>query len=191
MSMVTSPSLSGHSRKFVTKFTNSGDERYSSSFGDDVNATNFIYDAEVYFAGSTGQVANLEMDLNQVTSNGQTVIYGFQCAGGSGKWEYTENRGTPTKYDDHWVASGASCNVRNWSANTWHHVVVSYSRNSSGKVTYHSVWLDGKQSAINVTVPSSFALGWGKTMSANFQIDGHGSSGTVTVYLDRLTIYRW
>ncbi len=160
MTMVSSPSLSGHARKFVTGYSNGGDERYSLTFGDDTSASNFLYDAYVYVAGSTSTVANLELDLNQVMSNGQTVIYGFQCDGYSGKWAYTENAGTPTKSSAHWISSGASCNVRSWSANTWHHVQISYSRSSAGKVTYKSVWLDGKQQTINATVPSAFALGW-------------------------------
>lgn len=191
MTMVSSPSLSGHARKFVTKYSNAGDERYSLTFGDDTSASNFLYDAYVYVAGSTSTVANLELDLNQVMSNGQTVIYGFQCDGYSGKWAYTENAGTPTKSSAHWISSGASCNVRSWSANAWHHVQISYSRNSAGAVTYKSVWLDGKQQTINATVPSAFALGWGDVMSTNFQVDGLGSSGTATLYLDKLTIYRW
>ncbi len=102
-----------------------------------------------------------------------------------------ENSGTPTKSSAHWLSSGAACNVRNWSTNAWHHVQISYSRSSAGKVTYKSVWLDGKQSTINATVPSAFALGWGDVMSTNFQVDGLGSSGTATLYLDKLTVYRW
>jgi hypothetical protein len=32
--------------------------------------------------------------------------------------------------------------------------------------------------------------GWGPTMLTNFQVDGLGS-GSNTVYLDDLTVYRW
>ena len=74
--------------------------------------------------------------------------------------------------------------------NQWHHVQISYSRNSSGYVTYHSVWLDGSESQINATVPSAFALGWAPVLLTNFQIDGIGS-GSNTVYLDKVTISRW
>jgi hypothetical protein len=66
-----------------------------------------------------------------------------------------------------------------------------YSRDDSGNVTYHSVWLDGQQSNINATVNSAFALGWAPVLLTNFQVDGIGSSGTPTVYLDSLNIYRW
>ena len=191
MSIVSSPSLSDHARRFVTKYSKAGDERYSATFGDDTSATNLVYDGWVYVAGSTKEVANLEMDLNQVMPNGQTVIYGFQCDGYSGAWDYSENKGTPTKPDVKWVSSGAKCNVRDWSANTWHHVQVSFSRTSTGKVTYKAVWLDGVEHALNITVLSAYALGWSPSLSTNFQVDGLGSSGSITFYLDKLIVYRW
>jgi len=191
MSIVGSPSRSGHARKFATKFSSAGDERYSVTFGDNTSSTNFLYDAWVYVASPASDIANLELDVNQVMPNGQTVIFGFQCDGYSGTWGYSENSGTPTKSSAHWLTSKAKCNVRDWGTNTWHHVQVSYSRDSSGHVTYKSVWLDGAEQEINATVPSAFALGWGPTLSTNFQVDGLGSSGSSTLYLDDLTVYRW
>jgi hypothetical protein len=136
-------------------------------------------------------IANLEMDMNQVLANGQTVIYGVQCDGYSGTWDYTTNAGTPQSPVDQWLHSNAPCNVQNWSTQTWHHVQIQYSRDDSGNVTYQSVWLDGVQSAINATVPSAFALGWGQVLLTNFEVDGSGASGSATVYLDDLTVYRW
>jgi hypothetical protein len=191
MSIVGSPSRSGHARKFVTKFSSAGDERYSVTFGNDTSSTNFLYDGWVYIASPSSGIANLELDMNQVMPNGQTVIFGFQCDGYSGTWGYSENAGTPTKPSAHWLTSKAKCNVRDWSTNTWHHVQVSYSRDSSGHVTYKAVWLDGAEQEVNATVPSAFALGWGPTLSTNFQVDGLGSSGSSTLYLDDLTVYRW
>jgi hypothetical protein len=191
MSIVGSPSRNGGTRAFYTKFTNSAGERYWASFGDDAQATHFIYDTWIYLTNSAGTIANLEMDMNQVMSNGQTVIYGFQCDGYSNTWDYTANAGTPQYPKDVWIHSKQYCNPRAWSRNTWHHVQVHYSRDSSGRVTYYSVWLDGRRQDINATVPSAFALGWGKTLLVNFQVDGLGSSGSNTVYLSDLTIYRW
>ena len=191
MALVGSPSLTGSARRFITNFSNDGGERYQISFGDDESATNFVYDGWVYLTSSSSKVANLEMDLNQVMSNGQTVIFGFQCDGWSGTWDYTANAGSPTKSKDVWVHSGAACNPRSWSINTWHHVQIYYSRSSDGVVAYHTVWLDGKGQAINATVASAFALGWAPTLLSNFQVDGYGSGGQSVVYLDDLVIYRW
>jgi hypothetical protein len=185
------PSLSGQTRQFTTNFTAAGGERYDVAFGDDTQAENFLYDGWVYLNGSISTVANLEFDMNQTMPNGETVIFGFQCDGYSSTWDYTANAGTPKNYIDTWRHSAAKCNVHNWSLNTWHHVQVSYSRDSAGNVTYKAVWLDGTEQTINATVPSAFALGWAPVLLTNFQVDGLGSRGTATVYLDNLMVYRW
>jgi hypothetical protein len=189
--MVNAPSLSGNARQFQTSYSNSGDERYYTSFGADTVPTNFLYDAWVYIASPSSDVANLEMDMNQVMSNGQTVIFGVQCDGYSGTWDYTANEGTPANYSDVWLHSTAPCNPRNWAPNAWHHVQISYSRDAAGNVTYGSVWLDSVEQSLNVTVPSAFALGWSSMLLTNFQVDGVGTSGSTTVYLDNLAVYRW
>jgi hypothetical protein len=192
MAMVGSPSVTGNALEFYTTYSWYGGELYYANFGDDTTSSNFVYDGWVYLTNSSGSIANVEMDMNQTMSNGETVIFGFQCDGWNGTWDYTENAGTPTAPVDHWVQSGAACNVRNWSQYTWHHVQVSYSRDGYGNVTYQSVWLDGNQQQINATVPSAFALGWAPTLLTNFQVDsiapGWSSS---TIYLDDLTISRW
>ncbi len=188
---VSSPSMSGSAREFATNYSNGGDERFNVSFGDDTTSTNFLYDAFVYLNSSSSKIANLEMDLNQVMPNGQTVIFGFQCDGYSSTWDYTANQGTPTSPVDVWVHSNKYCNPRTWSINVWHHVQISYSRNSSGQVTYNAVYLDGLEMPINATVSSAFALGWAPVLLTNFQIDGLGSSGSATAYVDHLTVYRW
>lgn len=190
-SLVATPAHTGAAREFVTHFTDGGGQLYHASFGDDTQATNFLYDAWVYLNSSASQIANLEMDMNQVMDNGQTVIYGFQCDGYSGTWDYSENAGTPEKSSGRWVHSKAACNVRNWGISEWHHVQISYSRNDAGVVTYKAVWLDGREQAINGTALGARALGWGPTLLTNFQVDGLGTGGTATVYLDDLTVYRW
>jgi hypothetical protein len=192
MSMASSPSHGGSARKFSTSYSDYGGERYDVSFGDDTSATNFLYDGWIYLASPSNSIANIEMDMNQVMSNGQTVIFGFQCDGWSSTWDYTKNAGTAEKPKDAWVHSGAYCNPRSWATNAWHHVQVTYSRDDSGNVTYKSVWLDGVESGINATVPSAFALGWGPTLLTNLQVDGGTAGGSSsTVFMDDLVIYRW
>jgi hypothetical protein len=191
-SMTSSPSLSGNALQLYTTYTYYGGQRYYAWFGDDTSARNFVYDGWIYLTNSSGSISNLEMDMNQVMPNGQTVIFGFQCDGWSGTWDYSENVGTPTAPVDRWVTSSAPCNVRSWAQYTWHHVQISYSRDDYGTVTYQSVWLDGNQQQINATVPSAYALGWAPTLLTNFQVGsfvpGWSSS---TVYLDNLTVSRW
>ncbi|MGA7109972.1 MAG: hypothetical protein WBY75_19635 [Terracidiphilus sp.] len=189
--IVGQPSKSGSARQFTTTFSNDGDERYDVLFGADTQASNFVYDGWIYIGSPAADVGNLEMDLNQVMANGETVLFGFQCDGYSGTWDYTENAGTAQSPTDAWVHSGAACNPRTWTADAWHHVQISYARDDAGNVTYNSVWLDGTEQTINATVPSAFALGWSSSLVTNFQVDGVGSGGSSTVYLDDLTVYRW
>lgn len=189
--LVGSPSLSGSAREFATSYANSGDERYAAPFGLDTESTHFIYDGWVYLASPSSDIANLEMDLNQVMANGQTVIFGFQCDGYSGTWDYTKNAGTPNAPVDQWVHTTEPCNPRTWTTDTWHHVQISFARDDAGNATYNAVWLDGNEQVINATVPAAFALGWSSTLLTNLQVDGLGSGGSSTVYLDQLTVYRW
>jgi len=192
MSLVNSPSVSGTARKFLTTYTNYGGERYSINAGTDAVSTNFLMETRIYVAMPNTDIANVELDLNQVLSNGQTVIFGIQCDGWSNTWDYTVNAGTPQKPVDQWLHTTQSCNPRKWTTNAWHHIQLSYSRNSSGDVTYKSVWFDGVEQDINETAPSAFALGWGPALLVNFQVDGATStSGSSIVYLDNFTVYRW
>jgi hypothetical protein len=189
--VVGAPSLNGNTREYQISFNNSGSERFYASFGDDNTSTNFLYDAYIYLGSNSSQIANIEMDLNQTMQNGQTAIFGFQCDGWSSTWDYTANTGSATKPVDVWVHSNKYCNPRTWSINAWHHVQISYSRTTSGMVTYNAVYLDGLEMPIGVTVNSAFALGWAPSLLTNFQIDGYGSSGAANVWVDNLTIYRW
>jgi hypothetical protein len=78
--------------------------------GTDANATNSLYDAEVWI--KTGSVVgNLEMDNNQVIANGNTVIYAFQCAGSSNTWDCSSNAGTPKAPIVRWLHSDQPCNA--------------------------------------------------------------------------------
>ena len=192
MSMSSSPSMTGAARLFANQFNDYGGQRYSAQFSDDVNASNFLYDTWVYIANNADGFANLEFDLEQTMANGQTAIMGFQCDSWIGRWDYAVNGGSPTAPNDTWLHSYAPCNVHTWGANQWHHVQIYTSRNDSGWVTYHSVWLDGTEQDLNFTVFSGYALGWAPTILTNFQIDGN-SAGTTwgNVYLDELTVYRW
>ena len=189
--LTSSPSQSGAARVFNTAFIKAGGERYHVSFGADANAKHFVYDGWVYVASPSDSVANLEFDMNQVLANGLTVIFGFQCDGYSGTWDFSQNKGTPDAPSGGWVHTKAACNPRKWTTDTWHHVQVSYSRDDAGNVTYESVWFDGTEQAINQTVLSGYSLGWGKVLLTNFQVDGLGASGANTVYIDNLTVTRW
>lgn len=191
MSIVSSPTMSGVTRKFTMNFRNAAGMRWWTSFGADTGAHNFLYDVRVYLDSTSSDIANIEMDMNQVIANGQTIIYGFQCDGYSNTWDYTTNAGSPSNPVDQWLHTSIPCNPRNWAKNVWHHIQVAYSRDNYGNVTYHYVTFDGVQKNINETVPSAFALGWSSVLLTNFQIDGLGGYGNVNAYVDKMTVSRW
>jgi hypothetical protein len=190
--LTRSPSLSGNARRTYVSFDDSGGELYHVSFGKDTAATHFIYDAEVYLENSS-VLGNIEMDMNQVMANGNTIIYGVQCDGNSGTWDYTLNLGTPRRPRIKWMHSNVACpDPKTWELNVWHHVQISYYRDDVGNVTYESVVLDGNQADfVGAKGNSAFSLGWDFTLLTNFQLDGLGSDGSITAYLDKVTVSRW
>lgn len=190
--VVSSPSYSGHARRFSMSFTDSGGERFYKSFSDDTSATHFIYDVQVMLA-HTSTLANVELDMNQVLSNGFTVIYGFQCNGYYGTWDYSVNAGTPTMRKTTWVHSNAKCAYpRQWTQNVWHHIQIAYSRDAAGVVTYHNIVFDGiEQDLVNAVGNGAYALSWSPVLLTNFQLDGMGSGGSMDAYVDNLIVYHW
>jgi hypothetical protein len=175
-------------RKFYMTYAKHGGVRWHVSFAKDAAATHFIYDTYVYIVDPS-QVANLELDMNQVMSNGKTVIFGTQCSSYTKTWEYTYVSGGA-----HWKSSNVPCNPKNWAAKSWHHVQIASHRNSSGYVTYDWVNVDGAHHAFsNATVYSAESLGWAHgDLLINFQMDGANyTSGSITAYIHKMTIFRW
>jgi hypothetical protein len=176
-------------REFYMTYSARGGEIYHVSFATDKVATHFVYDANVYVADPS-QLANLEMDMNDVTADGKTIILGTQCSTYSKSWEYTlAASGHP-----HWHASNIPCDPMKWSANTWHHIQIASHRDNSGNATYDWVGVDGQYTDFqNATGPDALSLGWAiGDLLINFQIDGSSkTSGSNTLYTDKLIVYRW
>jgi len=175
-------------REAFSTYSDHGGEIYHLSFAKDTTVSNFVYDTYIYL-DDPSQIENIEMDMNQVMSDGRTVILATQCAGTSGTFEYT----TISKGGTHWHPSNIPCNPKNWTAKTWHHVQIATHRDDSGNVTYDWVNLDGTATNFkNATGPSAENLGWPTgDLLLNFQLDGAGTSGSITAYIDELTIHRW
>ncbi len=192
MSIASSPSVAGASRLFANEFKDYGGERYWVHFSDDTSAQNFLYDGWVYIHDSSSGFKNLEFDVAQTMDNGQTAMMAFQCDGWNHTWDYGINAGSAAKSKATWRHSSAYCNPQAWGLNAWHHVQIYISRNDSGSLTYHAVWLDGNKQTLEATAFGAFDLGWGPAIITQFQVDG-SSSGTTygNVYLDELSVYRW
>jgi hypothetical protein len=180
--------LYDEAREFYMTYSQRGGVRWHISFANDTKATHFVYDTYIYIVDPT-QVANLELDMNQVMSDGRTVIFGTQCSIYSKTWEYTlVANGT------RWHPSNIPCNPQSWAAKTWHHVQIASHRDDKGNVSYDWVNVDGVHSEfVNATVNSAEALGWQKgTLLINFQLDGASKDGgTITAYAHNVTVLRW
>jgi hypothetical protein len=178
-----------NAREYYMTYTARGGERWSLSFAKDSGATHFVLDTYVYVVNPS-QLANLELDLNQVLSNGKTVIMGTQCSGFNKVWEWTAYQ------NGHygWHKSSIACNPMSWSAKTWHHIQIGFHRDSSGVVTHDWVSMDGKKSSFSgAKANAAKSMGWEpKTLQMNVQMDGYSkSSGSVKIYLHKTTFYRW
>jgi hypothetical protein len=175
-------------REFYMTYSSRGGVRWHISFARDENATHFVYDTYVYLTDPS-QVANVELDMNQVISDRRTVIFGTQCSSYSKTWEYTIVSG-----GTHWKSSNIACNPKNWVANTWHHIQIASHRDNGGIVTYDWVNFDETHSDFkDATGDSAEALGWAKgDLLINFQLDGPAKdSGAITAYVHKMTVLRW
>jgi hypothetical protein len=176
-------------REFYMTYSGRGGERWHDSFARDTTSTHFIMDTYVYVV-NPDQLANLELDLNQVMSDGRTVIYGTQCSTYSGTWEWSYYGGN----SPHWHPSNIPCDTRKWTANTWHHIQVAFHRDSNGYVTHDWVNFDGTHTDFTgAAAGSAKALGWSKgSMIMNIQMDGwNKSSGNLTAFFHKTTYYSW
>jgi hypothetical protein len=179
-------------RMFYVTYSGRAGERFFISFGSSTAATHFIYDTFVYIRDPS-QVENIEMDINQVMSDGRTVTFAAQCAGTSRTWEYTAATAVDGDRHAHWHASNIPCDPKEWTP-SWHHVQIASSRDISGNVTYEWVSLDGTTSNfVDASGPSAENLGWKVgDLVLNFQVDGaNTTSESITAYVENLTVYRW
>jgi len=178
--------LSGSLRRFDVVWKHFGGERFHIGPADkDSASTSFTIDTWIYF-NKLSDVNNIEIDLNQVTANGDTVIFGMQCNFPRGVWQYTTNRSGHA----HWNDSNVACSRKVWTGGAWHHVILKYHRDAAGNVTYDSVNFDARRSElIGASGPSDFNLGWevGRLV-ANLQIGGNGGFSGATAFLSSFTI---
>lgn len=188
-SLVASPSKDGQARKFDFGWTLAGGHRFSANFGPaNLDGTSIIFVIDTWYQISTltNVQVPIEIDYNQVLNNGNTVIFGHQCNLASGKWEITSNVSGAA----HWNVSSATCTSSDLPAGSWHHIIITDQRNETGTIAYGTVSVDGANQAFGLSaLASSFALSWGLNQQVlNFQLDGNGTAGTASAYLDSTTI---
>ena len=181
--------LGDDARLFSMDYSNKAGERWSNSFANDTQATNFVFDVYVLMPDPT-QIQNLELDINQVDSNGKTILMTTQCSSNSKRWEYGDTVG----HTDHWLVSNVPCDTETWTANTWHHIQIGEHHDSSGVVTHDYVILDDVYTPfVGATHKSAEKEGWQKgDVNTQFQIEGSSKApASASIFAHNLTIYRW
>ncbi len=185
--------MDGVARGFNFSYTAKGGEIYSTDFAGAVNENHFVYDAWVRL-DNPDQIINVEMDINHVVANGDTVILATQCSGYAKSWEFTTvSSKTGGASSTHWNPSNIPCDPRTWTPKQWNHIQIATHHDSSGNVTYDWIGFNGVYTAFKgASGPSAESLHWGHVAQLQFQLDGASSSGgSASAYVDNLTIYRW
>ena len=179
-----------NARGFSMAYTGAGGYRWANSWANDTSSTHFVLDAQNVQSPDWTHTADLELDTNAVLANGKTAILGTQCASQEKTWDITLSDSTGAW---HWSKTNVPCDPLTWAPNTPHHIRIFGTISSVGISTYIGVEFDGVYSAFtNGTGSTADSLGWSKgTLLNNLQIDGYGKSGSATVYVGSLKIYRW
>jgi hypothetical protein len=77
--------------------------------------------------------------------------------------------------------------------NTWHHIQIGTHHDSTGFITYDWVGFDGVfTNFIGAAGHAGGFLNW--TMGdelINFQLDGNGASGTISLYANEIQVWYW
>lgn len=182
---VKTPSIDGAARQFVVPYRDNGGARASVLFARDTSSTHFVYDVWVLLA-NPDKVANIEMDMNQVV-DGYTYIFGVQCSHGTKSFEvtYVTDRA-------HWRTTDIPCDPQAFQPNSWHHFEIASHRDNALHITYDYVLVDGRKTEWSgQTYVSAEKLGWAEgDLVPNFQLDGTGD-GVMTVYYDKMHVWRW
>jgi len=176
---VSSPSLSGAAARFNVDGTPWGAALWWKELQGDTTVSNFKYDLDFY-VDHPDQAQALEFDVNQDTG-GSRYIYGTECDFGDTQTWRTWNS------DSHrWVSTGIYCGRP--AAGQWNHVTWELQRNN-GQAVFVAVTLNGNRQSVNVS-SNSYAEG-GEGINVAFQADLNASGGSVSVWVDNVSLTTW
>lgn len=153
--------------------------------------THFCYDILMQFQDPTQQ-ACVEMDINQVTSDGLTWLLCVQASEYSDSYEYTLLKSSGS-YG--WNPSTIKVNPTLWKANVDKHIRIFTHRDlPTGKVWYDGVEEDSLYNPFASTAVgiSDSAMGWTKEIILpNFQLDGANAAGHISALVKNFNISYW
>jgi hypothetical protein len=180
-SLTSSPSMDGTSRKFSiggsTKYANA---LWWKQLGANSGASHFVYDLYYYMKTPSAPQA-LEFDVNQSRS-GKKFIFGTECDfNGTHTWRVYD------AYNHVWRSTSIACNRP--KAYTWNHLVLEFSRTSTGKTGFITVTINGYKHYFNRSYsPRSSSS---SEINVAFQEDLNGSATDYSVWLDKVKLTYW
>ena len=120
------------------------------------------------------------------------MLMGVQCDGWTGHWAYTVNTGSASNVKPHWVSRAVPPAIRGIGPSTNGTMYRPLSQEIAPAMlrTTQFGWM-GTRRGINAKVLGAADLGWGDVINTQFQVDGYGSSGSVTAYVDGMKVSAW
>jgi hypothetical protein len=178
-------------RNFQATQQNHAGVRFHNSFGNNLQANNYVYALDI--AGNWGTIGQLELDMNQVTPDGRTVLLCTQANNNSGGFDYTT---TPGGGGTKWNPSNIKICPKQWADGSWHTIRIKTSHDGKGNVLYEAVEVDGTNHPFttpSAPVLSARALGWTPLglLLMNLQFNGAQSSGTMKVQARNIIMTEW
>lgn len=174
---------------FAFSYTSGGGTRWSVPAATDTAVSNFLYDTWIWI-DNPSLMAELELDVNHVLPNGNTVIEGIQWSPSNKCWMYTTMPGGKAT----WNKSNIAAAVTDFQPKTWYHIQLASHHDAAGNAYYDSVTINGATRPFqNCSGPSSAALGWTPIglVLLNAQVNGVGASGAFNPYFSSLQVARW
>lgn len=178
----TSPSMDGASLQIFNGGGPWADVLWIKKFGNQNQATNFLWDFYVYFDSTTA--ANLwsaEYDLWQSVGGWEFMI-GTQCVFGTGEWD------TWDQHAGHWVKTSIPC--PRFSPGSWHHIQWYMQRLSGNRYQYVTLVVDGKSYSVNQTYYAGWS-GWDDDFGLQWQLDLGGNGVDAHQWIDNVKLSLW
>jgi len=194
----TMPSVDGDSTQFYLSGPAWSDVLWWNKLGAHDSFTNFQTDFWVMFG--TDAIANsqaLEFDTFQFVK-GREYMFGTQCDYAYNAWDvWNQQAGT-------WERTSIPC--PKFTANVWYHMTWQFHRGATPRdknMHYDSLTIvQYAQDGVTITGSNTYQTnlaypsgplpaGWSDDLGVQFQMDSNSRGGTMTEWVDRVTLTAW
>jgi len=192
----TTPSRDGDSTQFYISGPAYSNALWWNKLGPHNNFSNFQTDFWVYFDSNTAVYGQaFEFDTFQFTK-GREFMFGTQCDYAVNLWEVWNQQ------SGRWVQTSIPC--PKFQTGVWYHITWQFHRGQKDRNMYYDYLsveqyaADGKtiasskSYALNLVYPSGpLPVGWDEDFGVQFQMDINGTGGTLTEWIDSVTLTAW